>query len=202
MTLAGQVVSEEDLWDCTTCRACMQVRPVVIRHPDVIVEMRRDLIYEGQINTDMRKALSRTASCGNPWGVPWNQRTNWSVGLDVMEAKEDQEVEILYWVGCAASFDARAQEIAKSMVKILKKADVNFAILGNREMCTGEAARRIGDEGLFQTLALLNIETLKRFRFCGKQSFSVSFRILLTGLNQEKIELLEAKPFQLACWLR
>ncbi|MEK7784422.1 MAG: (Fe-S)-binding protein, partial [Chloroflexota bacterium] len=98
-----------------------------------------------------------------PWGLPAAERANWADGLGVPTAKENPNFEVLYWVGCAGSYDRRAQRVARAFVKLLKQANVNFAILGREEKCTGDSARRLGDEFLFQELAQENIATLARY---------------------------------------
>jgi Fe-S oxidoreductase len=103
-------------------------------------------------------------SSGNPWGLPAADRANWAEGLGVPVAKEKPEFEILYWVGCAGSYDRRAQRVSRAVVKLLQHAQINFAILGREEKCTGESARRLGDEFLFQELAQVNIATLAKYR--------------------------------------
>jgi Fe-S oxidoreductase len=102
-------------------------------------------------------------SSGNPWGLPAAERANWAAGLGVPPAKENPNFDVLYWVGCAGSYDRRAQRVARAFVKLLKHANVNFVILGREEKCTGESARRLGDEFLFQELVQENIATLARY---------------------------------------
>jgi Fe-S oxidoreductase len=108
-------------------------------------------------------ALRRMQSSGNPWGLPATERANWTEGIGAPSVKENPSFELLYWIGCAGSYDRRAQRVARAMVKLLKQANVNFAILGREEKCTGESARRLGDEFLFQELAQANIATLAKY---------------------------------------
>ncbi|MFQ5838510.1 MAG: heterodisulfide reductase-related iron-sulfur binding cluster [Thermoplasmata archaeon] len=156
-------VGEEELWACTTCMACMEVCPVSIRHVPPIIELRRNLVMEqARFPETAQRALSSIETNFNPYGVPWDQRGQWADGLGVRTAAEDGEFEILYWVGCAASFDERNQRVARALVKIMKAAGLKFAILGTEEKCTGDPARRIGNEYLAQTLIVENVETLRK----------------------------------------
>ena len=157
-------VSEESIWACTTCQACVQECPVLIGHVDLITDMRRFLIGEGQFSGPAANTLKHTGTQFNPYGRPDSERFNWADGLDVPTVESNPDFEYLYWVGCAASFDPRAQKIAHSMVQLLKKAGVSFAVLGKKERCTGDPARRMGDEFLFQDLAQHNISTLNSHR--------------------------------------
>jgi Fe-S oxidoreductase len=158
--LVGGAVTEEEIWACTTCGACQEVCPVSIEHIDKVIDLRRHLVFEGKLDRGHQQALHRTLDEYNPWGLPWSTRDEWSAGLDVEKAQEGKHYDFLYWVGCAASFDDRVRQIAGSLVKVLKQAGLKIAILGNEEMCCGEFARRVGDEGLFQRLALANIQSI------------------------------------------
>ncbi len=158
-------VTPDELWSCTTCRACMTECPVLIEHVPRAIEMRRALVMEGEVSRDISVTLQNIERNGNPWGLPANQRTAWAEGLDVPIMAEKGEAEVLYWVGCAGAYDSRNQKIARAFVKILKAAGVDFAILGEEETCTGDSARRLGEEYLFQIMAQTNIETLQQYRF-------------------------------------
>jgi Fe-S oxidoreductase len=160
--LVPDVVDDEVLWACTTCGACMQECPVDIEHVDTIVDMRRNLVMaESRFPAEAGTLLRNLETAGNPWGMPQGQRADWTEGLDVRVVGEGERApEYLYWVGCAGSFDDRAKSISRAVVTLLQRAQVSFAILGPREMCTGDPARRIGNEYLFQTLAEQNVETL------------------------------------------
>jgi Fe-S oxidoreductase len=125
--------------------------------------MRRSLVADGQLRGSPAQALQKTGRTGNPWGMPAQDRMAWAAGLRVPNVQDNPDCEVLYWVGCAAAYDRRLQKVARSVVKLMQAADVNFAVLGNAEGCTGEAARRMGDELLFQQLAGKNIETFERF---------------------------------------
>ncbi len=156
-------VGEEELWACTTCMACVEACPVSIRHVPPIVELRRNLVMEeGKFPETAQRALGSIETNFNPYGVPWDQREAWAEGLDVSVVSETNSFDVLYWVGCSASFDERNQRIAKALVKILRAAGVSFAILGKEERCTGDPARRIGNEYLAQTLIAENVETLRK----------------------------------------
>lgn len=166
--LVGDVVSEDEIWDCTTCRACMEQCPVLIEHVPLIVELRRNLVLEqsrfpGELTT-MFNNLERN---GNPYSFPASTRADWADGLDVpmlADVEDPTSLEVIYWVGCMSSFDARTQRLARSLVKIFRAADVSFAILGLEESCSGDPARRAGNEYLFQILAQQNVEMLNQYK--------------------------------------
>src|SRR5262245_22447370 len=160
--LVPEVVDEEVVWACTTCGACMQECPVDIEHVDTIVDLRRNLVMaESRFPAEAGAMLRNLERANNPWGLPQSSRAEWAEGLGVRVIAEGERApEYLYWVGCAGSFDDRAKEISRSVVRLLGRAGVSFAILGPRELCTGDPARRIGNEYLFQTLAEQNVETL------------------------------------------
>ncbi len=155
-------VGESALWACTTCMACMEACPVFIEHVPKIVDMRRYLVMEeGRLPDTMQQSVRSLESRGHPFPGNTMSRTDWCKGLDVRILAEDESAEYLYWVGCATAMNARNHSTARSLVAILKEAGVDFGILGDDEHCTGDPARRIGNEYLFQTLARQNIETLK-----------------------------------------
>ncbi len=162
--LVGDVISTDTLWACTTCRACEEVCPVTIEHVPRIIAMRQAQTtmaesYPKELNTAL-KGLERN---GNPWGIGYDKRADWAEGLDVKTMAEDASVDYLLWVGCAGSFDDRTRKVSTSLVKILQKAGVSFAILGVEEKCTGDFARRVGNEMLFQMMAEANIATLNGY---------------------------------------
>jgi Fe-S oxidoreductase/nitrate reductase gamma subunit len=157
-------IRDETLWACTMCQACVQECPVLIGHVDLISDMRRDLIGEGKLSGPPAKALQQIGNQSNPYGRPNSERFAWAEGLDVPTVESNPAFEYLLWVGCAASFDPRAQKVARATALLLKEAGVNFAVLGKEERCTGDPARRIGDEFLFQQLAQTNVETLARHK--------------------------------------
>jgi Fe-S oxidoreductase/nitrate reductase gamma subunit len=157
------VVSEAEAWGCTMCGACVYECPVLIRKPDFLIDLRRYLIANGRADQRMNLLLTNLQTHGNPFGARSLDRVQWMEGLGIKTLDDDPNVEYLYWVGCAASFDQRAQNIARATATLLQKAGVSFGVLGVKEKCTGEVVRRLGEEGLFQQLALENIETLKSF---------------------------------------
>jgi Fe-S oxidoreductase/nitrate reductase gamma subunit len=164
--LVGEVILDETLWACTTCRACVYECPVFIEHVDSIIDMRRNLVMtEGRMPDTVSQALRNLERAGNPWGYPAADRMNWAKGLDVPVLEEGQEVEYLYWVGCASSFDDRNQRIARSVVQLLERAGVSYAVLGQAESCNGDPARRLGNEYLFQMMAQSAVDTLNTHRF-------------------------------------
>ena len=158
-----EIISQETLWSCTTCNACVESCPVGINQMSKIIDLRRTLIAENKAPNNLLNTLKNIRSRSNPWGQPIEDREKWTEGLDVPKAESTPDYEYLYWVGCAGAYDSRNQNIAKTMVQLLKKANVKFAVLGKKEKCTGDTARRAGDEGLFQELAIENIETFKNY---------------------------------------
>src|SRR5262245_29543736 len=166
MSLGGgnvhQTIRDETLWSCTMCQACVQECPVLIGHVDLISDMRRDLVGEGKLSGPPARSMQQIANQGNPYGKPNIDRLAWAEGLTVPTVETNPDFEYLFWVGCAAAFDPRAQKVARATVELLRQAGVNYAVLGKEETCTGDPARRIGDEFLFQERAQTNIETLNR----------------------------------------
>jgi Fe-S oxidoreductase len=163
--LIGEVISVDTLWACTTCRACEQVCPVTIEHVPRIIAMRQGQTlmaeaYPKELNVAF-KGLERN---GNPWGIGYDKRADWAAGLEVKTMADDADVDYLLWVGCAGSFDDRSKKVSVSLVKILQKAGINFAILGTEEKCTGDFARRAGNEMMYQMMAQENIETLNNYK--------------------------------------
>jgi Fe-S oxidoreductase/nitrate reductase gamma subunit len=166
--LIGDVVQHETLWSCTTCYACVYECPVLIEHVDDIVDMRRYLVLtEGDVPTSLGATLTNTERAGNPWKQSRRKRTAWTEGLDfeVPVMAQAGEADVLWWVGCAGAYDPRNQKVSRAIARILHAAGVNYAILGEEEQCTGDSARRAGNEYLFQTLAKANIETLNQYKF-------------------------------------
>jgi Fe-S oxidoreductase len=161
-TIAGNGVPEEMIWDCVTCGACIEECPVSIEHVDHIVDLRRHLVMvESQFPAEAEPMLRDVERSSNPWGKPQTERADWAEGLGVRVLEPgDPAPEVLYWVGCAASFDERARLAARSTAKLLRAAGVDFAILGPRESCTGDPARRMGNEYVFQSFAEQNVKTL------------------------------------------
>ncbi|TGE33542.1 heterodisulfide reductase-related iron-sulfur binding cluster [Desulfosporosinus sp. Sb-LF] len=163
-SLVGEVIPEEDLWACTTCRSCEQQCPVFVEHVDKTIDMRRHLVLmESRFPAEVQLAFRNMENNGNPWGIGWTTRANFLTGIGVPTLEENPEAEILYWPGCSGAFDARNQKVATAVVALLRAAGINFAILGNEEKCCGDSARRLGNEFLFQTLASENIEVMKEY---------------------------------------
>lgn len=166
ISLVPDVIHPDVLWSCTTCRACEEACPVMIEFVERIVDMRRNLVLmKGEFPEEAQSTLRNIENNGNPWGIGFDERAVWAKGLGVPSLSEKPEVEVLYWVGCAGSFDDRNKKVSTSLVKILQEAKIDFAILGPEETCTGDPARRIGNEYLFQTLAKQNIETMGKYKF-------------------------------------
>lgn len=164
-SIAGVVIDPDVFWSCTTCYACVEACPVGINHVDQIVQNRRNMVLmRGEIPSEAQGTLRALEGRGNPYGPP-EERTKWLSGLDVRILKPGDSVSYLYWVGCVSSYDPRKQKIARSLVTLMKAAGLDFGILGTSEGCTGDPARRLGEENLFQTLAKSNIEVLKGIRF-------------------------------------
>ncbi len=160
--LVPDAVTDEVVWDCVTCGACIQECPVSIEHIDHIVDLRRHLVMaESRFPEEADPMLRDVERASNPWGRSQADRADWAEGLGVRVLEQgDPAPEVLYWVGCAASFDERARSAAISTVKLLQAAGVDFAILGPRESCTGDPARRMGNEYVFQGFAEQNVSTL------------------------------------------
>ena len=163
-----EYVGYDELFDCTTCMACMQECPVSIRHVPLIVELRRNFVLEiGKMPEETQAMLRNIETNFNPWGIGWDQRGNWATEVGVKTLSEavaaGETVDVLYWVGCAASFDDRNRKVAQSFSRLLQKAGVRFAILGPEEKCTGDPARRLGDEFRAQMMIKANVETLNRY---------------------------------------
>ncbi|MCP4024598.1 MAG: (Fe-S)-binding protein [Desulfobacteraceae bacterium] len=162
--LIGEVISEDTLWACTNCRACEQVCPVTIEHVPRIVAMRQgQSLMVGEYPQELNSALKGLERNGNPWGLGYDKRAEWADGLGVKTMAEDSNVDYLLWVGCAGSFDDRTKKVSKALVKILQAANINFAILGTEEKCTGDFARRVGNEMMYQMMAMENIEVLNNY---------------------------------------
>ncbi|MDO4936817.1 MAG: (Fe-S)-binding protein [Sutterellaceae bacterium] len=159
------IVGKDALWSCTTCGACAKVCPAQIPIPDLVVSMRRHLALEqGDFPEGLATALENTSSVGNPWGMDPGSRLKWAADLDVPRAKPGEKYDVLYWVGCSASYDRRAQKIARAMVEIFHAAGIKFAVM-SEERCHADFARRAGEEYLFQMAAAENIESINRYRF-------------------------------------
>jgi Fe-S oxidoreductase len=164
-TLVPTTIDPDVLWSCTTCGACVEQCPVDIEHIDAIIDMRRfEVLMESRFPSEAGLLLRNMENQGDPWGLGASKRTEWLAALDfevpVFEGVIPDDVEYLYWVGCAGSLDERGRKQVVSTARMLHRAGVNFGILGPRESCTGDPARRMGNEYLFQEMAKANIATL------------------------------------------
>jgi Fe-S oxidoreductase/nitrate reductase gamma subunit len=187
LPLVDNAIPEEAVWQCTTCGWCVEGCPVLIEHVDSIVEIRRNLVLEGSsFPTELNAAFRNMENAGNPWGQPKSARLDWAKGLEVPVFGRDsmpapaprdderpwrtiygmgrQDAPILYWVGCAGAFDDRNRRVVRAMAQLLRQAEVPFAVLGSQETCSGDPARRAGNEYLFQMLAEENVATLTSAR--------------------------------------
>lgn len=165
LPLAGGVMHEDVYWSCTTCMACVEACPVGISPMDHILDVRRSLtLMDGNLPNEAQVSLRAIETRGNPFG-PQEDRGDWAKDLDIRFLQAGDKVDYLYWIGCVTAFDKRKQKIAIAMNKIMKKAGLDFGILGSLEKCTGDPARRLGEENLFQTLAKGNIGTLKTVNY-------------------------------------
>jgi len=165
LDLVPGVIHEDVLWGCTTCRACEEQCPVNITYVDKIVQMRRNLVViKGEFPSQLAKPFEGMEGNGNPWNLARVDRASWSEGLGVKSCAEKPDAEVLFWVGCAASYDDRAKKIARSTAQLLLAAGVDFAILAEEETCTGDPARRAGNEYLYTMLAETNVATLNGYK--------------------------------------
>jgi len=160
--LPGEVITEDEIWACTTCRACDDICPVLVEHVDKIVDLRRNLVMSSKSEV-ARDPLRNIRQRGHPWLGTTLAREDWTEGLDIKILAEDSDVDILYWVGCTEALEDRSIKIAQAMGKLLKQAGVNFGILGEEESCCGDPARRLGNEHQFQLQAQKNIKTLQSY---------------------------------------
>ena len=163
-TLLHNYVSAEELFACTTCMACVQECPVNIEHVDAIVEMRRSLVLmESSFPPEVQVVFRNLENNFSPWAFPASSRADWAEGLGISTMQQQPDAEILFWVGCAGSFDSRYVKVTQSFAKLMQQAGVSFAILGVEEKCTGDSARRIGNEYLAQMMIKENIGTLNNY---------------------------------------
>ncbi len=162
--LVSDYIPAEALWQCTTCGACMQECPVMIEHVPAIIELRRgQVMMEANFPYEAQTALTNLENNFTPWNFSPEERADWAEGLGIKTAAENADMEVLFWVGCAGSYDARAKKVSRAFATLLQKAGVNFRILGTEERCTGDPARRIGNEYLADMLIKMNVETLQRY---------------------------------------
>ena len=157
-------VTEDVIWACTSCRACEIACPVFIEHTDKIFDIRRNLVMmESRFPPEVQSIFKNMETQGTPWAFSPETRSDWAEGLDIPRMSENPKIDVLLWVGCAGAYDERNKKVVRAFASVLKKAKIPFAILGNEERCTGDPARRIGNEYLYQTLARSNIEVLQRY---------------------------------------
>lgn len=163
--LIGDIVTEDEIWACTTCMSCQVQCPVSNEHVNKIIDMRRSLVMmDSKIAPELALTFRNVEKNSNPWGISFTERENWAAKLDVKLMSEDPNVEYLFYVGCSGSFEFRAQKITVAVTKILKAAGVSFAILGNEEKCCGDFVRRAGNEYSFQEMAAENVELLNSYK--------------------------------------
>ena len=159
-------ITGDEIWACTTCGACMEACPVSNEHIPTILELRRaQMMMENKFPQELNPAFKGLETNSNPWNMGSSIRAEWTENLDIPLMAEKQQVDYLWYVGCAGSFDDRGKEISKAFAKILNTAGVSYAILGEEEGCCGDPARRAGNEYLFQMNAEQNIETFKQYEF-------------------------------------
>jgi Fe-S oxidoreductase len=159
--MTGGRIAEDTLWACTTCGACQEVCPVFIEHPLKIIQMRQNLVLEQEKTPgELQRTFRNMERQSNPWGVGNDTRMDWANGLDVPTIEDNPDPEYILWVGCAGAFDARIIKQTRAMIKVLDAAGVDYAVLGHQEGCTGDPARRAGNEMLFQMHAEANVEML------------------------------------------
>jgi Fe-S oxidoreductase len=168
--MIGEVMTEEEIWACTTCRNCEDQCPVMNEHVDKIIDMRRYLVLtEGKMDPEAQRAIKNIEKQGNPWGISKKERENWrelkeDIVIPTVKEKEKagEEFEYLFWVSSMGAYDNRSQKIALSLARIMNEAGITFAILGNKEKNSGDTARRLGNEFLFQEMANANIELFEK----------------------------------------
>ena len=162
--LLDNFITEQELWACTTCMACMQECPVMIEHVDTIVDMRRALVLnESRFPKELSATFSNLERNYTPWGFGHSSRADWAEGLDIPRMADTPNADVLFWVGCAGAYDARYKKVTQAFARLMKIAGVKFAILGTEEKCNGDPARRMGNEYLAQSLITENVATLNRY---------------------------------------
>ncbi len=184
--LIPQKFTEDFVWSCTTCQACVEECPVTLDPQSYVLEMRRDLVLESKIDKQKVQFLNNLTYTRNPLGNSPSERNTW-----VEKSKKFDKDEYLLWIGCMASFDPRTKNVAESVIKILKEANVSFGVLGEEEACCGESARRLGEESRFQELVMQNVQTFKTYNikkiitFCphGYNTFKNEYSKFIDGLE-------------------
>jgi Fe-S oxidoreductase len=161
----GAPITDDVVWSCTTCRACEDICPVNIQHLDILLEIRKHrVLMEASFPPKMQDTFISLENQSNPWGFGSDTRGDWAKGLDVPRLCDRPDAELLFYVGCAGSFDDRGKQVSRAMARVLKRAGVDFAILGEEERCNGDMARRAGNEYLAQTMIRENVDILNRYR--------------------------------------
>jgi len=204
--LFPETYTDGEIWTCTTCGACQHVCPVEIEHIRKIVGVRRsEVLMQGRFPQELNAFFRNLETNSNPWGLGFSKRADWAAGLDVPVLSEKKSADVLLWVGCAGSYDEQGIQVAKAMVTLLRKAGVDFGILGTEEKCCGDSARRLGQEYLYQTLAeenlglFLNYGVKKIITFCphGYNTFQNEYSQLLpllaafSGEDKERLARIE-----------
>lgn len=162
--MISEILTDDVIWDCTTCRACMQACPVYIEHVDKVIDIRRNLAMEqSRLPEEVQNTLRSLGAEMHPFKGTTATKTTWFEGMDIQVLSELKKYEILYWVGCTAALDDRNMNVAKAMAQIMRAAEIRFAVLGDEEICCGDPARRMGDEYLYQTICANSIEILNRY---------------------------------------
>lgn len=162
--VVGNIISEDALWQCTTCRSCAEQCPARIEQPEKIIKLRTyQVSMESSFPPEAQQTFRNMETNGNPWGIGWQKRVDWTKDLNVPTIEENPTAEYLYWPGCSGAYDSRSKKVATAFVKLMQAAGVDFAILGNTEKCCGDSARRLGNEYLYYLLASENIETLNSY---------------------------------------
>ncbi|MEE9448599.1 MAG: (Fe-S)-binding protein, partial [Ignavibacteriaceae bacterium] len=162
--LVHDYITDLELWQCTTCMACVQECPVMIEHLDSIIDMRRNLVLtESKFPSNLNNVFKSLETNFTPWAFNPADRAEWAEGLNIKTMAEDPDCEILFWVGCAGSFDGRYKKVSQSFAKLMQKANIGFRILGTEEKCNGDTARRLGNEYLAQMMMQENVETLNNY---------------------------------------
>jgi len=163
--LVHDYITDLELWECTTCNACVQECPVMIEHLDSIIDMRRNLVLsETRFPANLNNVFRSIENNYTPWAFNQSDRAQWAEGMGIKTMAEDPDCDILFWVGCAGSFDNRYKKVTKTFASIMQKANINFRILGIEEKCNGDTARRLGNEYLAQVMIKDNVETLNKYK--------------------------------------
>ena len=158
-----EVLSDQHIWDCTTCYTCAQRCPRDVNPMEILIGLRSLLVEEGQVPPTLKDVLEGVFKYGNPWGLSRSKKSDWAKDLKVNYVSEGEKVELLYFVGCAPSYDSRAQEVAKALVKNLNALGIDFSILGNKESCCGNEVYSLGEKGLFEILVEDNLSLLDQY---------------------------------------